>query len=76
MLYMKEDLKLKLLGDRMIKEKIEEWISKKVEERFDELWELHSKEIKKELDNLRLRILILNRQVDKILADLKNIKKV
>ena len=60
----------------MIKEKIEEWINKKVEERFDELWGLHNKEIKKELETLRLKILILNRQVDKILADLESIKKV
>jgi len=59
----------------MIKQKIEEWIKKKVEERFDELWELHSKEIKKELDNLRLRINILNKQIDKILADIQNSKK-
>jgi len=59
----------------MIRNKIEEWIKKKVEERFDELWELHSKEIKKELEMLRLRIDILNRQVDKIIADLSNIKK-
>jgi|GEM_PF-4203438 len=59
----------------MIKDKIEEWINKKIEERFDELWELHNKEIKKELNNLRLRILILNRRVDKILADLENIKR-
>ena len=58
----------------MIKEKIEEWINRKVEERFNELWELHSKEIKRELENLRLKILILNRQVDKILADLGNMK--
>ena len=55
----------------MIKQKIEEWIKKKVEERFDELWELHSRCLRKELSELRLKILILNRQVDKLLSEVK-----
>ena len=55
----------------MIKQKIEEWIKKKVEERFDELWELHSRYLRKELNELRLKILILNRQVDKLLSEVK-----
>ena len=55
----------------MIKQKIEEWIKKKVEERFDELWELHSRYLRKELNELRLKILILNKQVDKLLSEVR-----